>query len=76
MTPHLNWQLDDDENWFAPIFLGYSLNIFYNGEDWYNAELFNKRGNEVGGICGGKTITETKNGCLNWLTKELSKVSI
>lgn len=75
MTTHLNWQLDDDENWFVPIFLGYSLNIFYNGEDWYNAELFDDHGNEVDGICGGETIEEVKNSCLDWLTEQLNKVT-
>lgn len=75
MTPHLNWQLDDDENWYAPIFLGHSLNIIHNGEDFYNVELQDRHGNEIDGLCGGYTIDGAKLNALDWLTDELKNVT-
>jgi hypothetical protein len=75
MTPKLNWQLDDDENWYANIFLDYSLNIIHNGEDFYNIELQDAHGNEIDEICGGETVELAKLNALGWLNEELRKVT-
>lgn len=74
MTPKLNWKLED-EIWCASLFLGFSLVISHNGEDYYNVIVYDQHGDELYDVKGAQTIETAKENCLVWLKEELKKVT-